>query len=64
MQSISLPSVFLEEELTEYRIGGKFRGMKFLRISQMIPGSRTYHHEHFMLHQCKLLDMMPPGEDL
>ena len=43
-----------------YRIGGNFRGMKFSRISRMIPASRTYNHEHFMHRQCKLLDIMPP----
>ena len=47
-----------------YRIGGNFRGMKFSRISRMIPASRIYNREHFMHQQCKILDMMPPGENL
>ena len=47
-----------------YRIGGNFRGMKFSWISQMIPALWIYHREHFMYQQCKILDMMPPGENL
>ena len=47
-----------------YRIGGNFRGMKFSRISRMVPASRTYNREQFMHQQYKVLNMIPPGEDL
>ena len=64
---ICMATIQLEAQiyyLSIYRIGGNFRGMKFSRLSRMVPASRTYNREHFMHQQCKLLNMIPPGEDL